>query len=204
MTHRRPARLPAALAALTVTLLVLIALVSAPAVLAHAALVTAAPADGATVVGPPAEIVMTFSQALDPARSSLRLVNTADQVVAQDSTVGPGTKTMRLPVPADLPAGEYTVRWTTFSTEDNEQERGTTTFTIVAPTPAPTATPSAAASAAPSPRAVPTTPPSPSPSPGTSSPTASTADVLVPIVVVLAVLAGLGLWLLRSRSRGAS
>ena len=203
MTHRRPARVPAAFTAPAVTLLVFIALVSAPAVLAHAALVTADPGDGTTVVGPPAEVVMTFSQALDPARSSLRLVNAADRVIAQDSTVGPGTKTMRLPLPGDLPAGEYTVRWTTFSTEDNEQERGTTTFTVVAPTPAPTATPSAAPSAVPSPSAVPTvTPPAPSPSP--STPVASTADVVFPIVAVLVVLAGLGLWLLRGRSRRAS
>jgi methionine-rich copper-binding protein CopC len=194
--------MPAAFTALAVTLLVL---ARAPGALAHAELVTAAPADGATVAGPPTEIVLTFSQALDPARSSIRLVDAANQVLADDATLGPGTKTMRLPVPADLAPGAYTVRWVSFSTEDSEQDRGTTTFTVAAATPAPTATPSAAPSAAPSPSPVASvSPPSPSPSPTPTAPVVSTADVLFPIVAVLVVLAGLGLWLLRGRSRRAS
>lgn len=164
---------------------------------------TAEPAHGATLAGSPAEIVMTFTQNLDPARSSIRVVDAAGTAVAEGGRVDPGddVRTMRLALTTPLAPGTYSVRWTSFSAEDSEQQRGTTTFTIVAATPAPTVAPSAGAGAAAT-----TTPPapSPSPSPSPSSSAASTADVLIPIVAVLVVLAGPGLWLLRGRSRGVS
>lgn len=204
MTHRRPARRAAALLALGLTAL---AIGAAPAVLGHAALLTAEPADDATLSGSPAEIVMTFTQNLDPARSSIRVVDAAGTAVAEGGRVDPGddVRTMRLALTTPLAPGTYSVRWTSFSAEDSEQERGTTTFTIVAATPAPTEAPSAGASAAATTTpSAPSPAPSPSPAPAPSSPAASTADVLIPIVAVLVVLAGLGLWLLRDRSRGAS
>ena len=202
MTSRRPARLVAAVA--FVTLLVL----AAPAaVLGHAELDEVSPADKSTVAGAPAEIVMTFTQDLDPARSNIRLVNAANTVVADASTVD-APRTMRLPVPTDLPPGVYTARWVSFSSEDNEQDRGTTTFTITAATPPPTVAPTAPPSVAPSvsPTLAPSVPPSvaPSPSAPPTSPTTSTTDALLPIVVVVPAVLGLGLWLLRGRARRAA
>ena len=116
--------------------------------------------------------------------------------------------TMRLALTEGLAPGTYTIRWTSFSTEDNEQARGTTTFTVAAAsTPSPSPTPSVA-TAAPSvaPSVAPSIPPagSASPSAPPTAPAASTGDAVIPIVAALLVLAGLGVWLLRGRTRGRS
>ncbi len=159
-------------------------LVPATAV-AHAELATVTPADTATVEGPPAEIDMTFTQHLDPAKSSILLVDGGGTVIAQGSTVDADRTTMRLPIATPLAPGTYTTRWTSFSADDNEQDRGMTTFTVVA---APSSQPTGAA-ILPSPSAAPTTP------------IASTGDVVIPVVVALVALVGLGAWLRRGRGR---
>jgi methionine-rich copper-binding protein CopC len=190
-------------------LIVTVAIVPAVA-LAHAELATASPADKSTVSTPPSEIVFTFTEPLIPAKSSLKLVDAAGKIVAQDSTVDASdAKTMRLPV-GPMPSGTYTVRWTTASALDGDIAHGTTTFTIVAASPSPSPSPSASEAPSPSPRAsaesaspsASIAAPSPSPSGGTGTPT-STADAVIPVIVSLIVLAALGLWLLRSRSRRA-
>jgi methionine-rich copper-binding protein CopC len=200
MTRHR-ARLRAASIAVA-----LLATLGLPAtVLGHAELDTISPADRATVAGSPAAIVLTFSQDLDPAKSSIRVVDAAGAVVVQGGTVPAGKpRELDLAITTPLPPGAYEIRWTSFSSEDGEQDRGVTSFTVTAapspsPTPAPTATPaSVVPSVAPSPTA-PSVAPAPSAPPAT--PATSTSDALIPIVVVLLVLAGLGAWLLRGRSR---
>ena len=177
--------------------------------LGHAELEAIDPPDRGTVTGSPTEIVGSFSQTLDPAKSSFRVVNAANSVVAEGGTIDPDKTTMRLVLTTPLGPGSYTIRWTSFSTEDNEQERGTTTFTVVAATPPPSATPAPSVAAS--------TPPSAAPSPSLatpapvasssappSAPAATTSDVLIPIVVVVLAILGLGLWLLRGRSRRAA
>jgi methionine-rich copper-binding protein CopC len=206
MTSLRRSRLRAAS---ILFLLVSTSVLGAPPVaLGHAELDTIIPADKTTVLGePPSEIVATFTQHLDPAKSSLRLVDSGNAVIAEGSTVDTDRLTMRLSVPATLAPGVYTVRWTSFSTDDGESDRGTTTFTLTAPTPppsvAPTAAPSVAVTPSASPSALPSVAPAPSPSPPPTAPVASTADALIPIVVVVLALLGLGLWLLRGRARRA-
>lgn len=178
----------------------------APAVLAHAELATITPADKSTVPAP-TTIVATFTQNLDPTKSSLTVVDAAGNVVAQGGTVGADKRTLTLPLTAALAPGEYTIRWASWSAEDNEGDRNTTTFTVSSGAPSPSAAPSvavspsaeASASVAPS---VETTA-SPSPTGGSGTPASSTSDAVIPIVVVLVVLALLGLWLLRGRSRRA-
>ena len=137
------------------------------AALGHAELDTVTPADKSTVQGSPDEIVMTFVQNLDPAKSSIVVVGASGGVVAQGGTVPAGKpREMDLPLATPLAPGGYTIRWTTTSTEDGETARGTTTFTVTAaptPSPAPSVVPSAAPSIAPAttPSAVPTVAPSP-------------------------------------------
>jgi methionine-rich copper-binding protein CopC len=175
--------------------------------LGHAELATVDPADKSTVQGSPTEIVMTFTQNLDPSKSSIRVVNAAGTVVAQGGTVPSGSpREMDLALTTPLDTGTYTIRWTTFSSEDQEQARGTTTFTVVAAPPSATPVPSVATappSAPASASAAPSIPPvvSAAPSSPPTAPTASTNDVVIPIVVALIVLAALGAWLLRSRGR---
>ncbi len=183
----------------------LIASLALPAaVSAHAELDTVTPADNATVQGSPTEVVMTFTQNLDPAKSSIRVVDAGGTVVVQGGTVPSGSpRELDLALASPLGPGVYTIRWISFSSEDDERDSGTTTFTVVAapsPTPVPSATSAPAESATPAPSIAPASV-APSPSAPPTSPTASTSDAVIPIVVALVVLVGLGLWLARGRAR---
>jgi methionine-rich copper-binding protein CopC len=184
---------------------VLAGLVVLPATaLGHAELDTVSPADGGTVSGPPTEIVMTFTETLDPAKSSIKLVDAGGTVIVEGSTVDTSdAKVMRLGLPAGLAAATYTARWISASAQDGDLDHGTTTFTVeAAATPSPSSTPAPAESATAAPAsAPPSIAPSPAASAAPTAATASTSDAIVPIVVALAVLVGLGLWLLRGRAR---
>src|SRR5512141_1814709 len=97
--HVRPRRAvvrPSTLASMTLAplrrlpvALVLFAVLAAWPVsaLGHAALATVTPADKTTVQGSPTEIAVTFTQNLDPAKSSIRVVDAAGTVVVQGGTV---------------------------------------------------------------------------------------------------------------------
>jgi len=185
-----------------------IAALAAPsAVLGHAELDTMTPATGSTVTAAPAQIVATFTEPLDPAKSSLVLVTSGGAQVASGGVVAADdAKKMTLALPS-LAAGAYEIRWTTASALDGDLDRGTTTFTYApaapsaSPSSAASATPVASAAATPSPSIAATVAPSPS---GTGQPaSASTSDLLIPIVVAVILVAGLGYWLLRGRSRSS-
>jgi copper resistance protein C len=180
-------------------LFTLLAALAPGVALGHAELATVSPADGSSVETPPSEIVMTFTEPLDPAKSSIRLVNTNSKVVAEGSTVDASDpKTMRLDLP-DLPTGTYTARWTSSSALDGDLDHGTTSFTTGAIGPSPGSPQPTAASVAPSvavsgaASALVSAPP--------TAPPSSTSDAIIPIIVALIVLAALGAWLLRSRAR---
>jgi methionine-rich copper-binding protein CopC len=180
----------------------------APAVLAHAELATITPADKSTVPAP-TTIVATFTEDLDASGSKLVLVDAGGKVVAQGGAVdATDKKKLRLDLSSTaLAPGAYTVRWTSKSADDGDLDRNMTTFTVVPASPSPSAAPSvavspsaeASASIAPSVE----TAASPSPTGESGTPASSTSDAVIPIVVVLVVLALLGLWLLRGRSRRA-
>ena len=184
---------------------VAVALLAAPlAVLAHAELDTATPADGAVLDVPPTEIVLTFTEDLDPSRSSIVVVDAGGATVASGGEVGTSDlRRMTLAV-ANLTAGAYEIRWTSGSAVDGDIARGTTTFTVNEPTPSPTPSPTATPTPVPSATPAPTPSPSPSPAPSPSADTTSGsgADVILPIVVAIVVVAVLGAWLL-NRSRGS-
>jgi methionine-rich copper-binding protein CopC len=175
-------------------------------VAAHAELETVSPADGATVTEMPTEIVMTFTEPLDPTKSSIVLAEVGNPPVLSGGEVSPtDPKKMTLPI-AELAAGAYEVRWTSASAADGDIERGTTHFTYSPPPPSPTDEPSAPTSPSPTPSASPAPSPSasplPSPSASTGPASASGGDVLLPILAALLVVGVLGAVLLRGRSRG--
>ncbi|HEX5823705.1 MAG TPA: copper resistance CopC family protein [Candidatus Limnocylindrales bacterium] len=175
------------------------------AVLGHAELDTISPADKSSGP-PPAQIVGTFVQNLDPAKSNFRIVNAGGTVVAEGGKVDPASPRRMTLALSPLPPGAYTIRWTSFSTEDSELAHGETTFTVVAATPSPSVAPSASASpsAEASEAASPSTSspgPSASPTGGTGTPTTSTSDAIIPVIAALIVLGALAFWLLRNRSR---
>jgi methionine-rich copper-binding protein CopC len=175
----------------------------------HAELATMTPADKSTVPIPDA-IVATFTENLDASGSNLVLVDQTGTVIARGGKVDATNKkqlTLDL-TGAPLVEATYTVRWTSKSADDGDIARGTTTFLTMAgpsvlPTASPNPSPSAEASSSASPSVAASIAPSPSPSPsgGAGTPASSTSDALIPILAVLVVIALLGLWLLRGRSR---
>lgn len=173
-------------------------------VLAHAELESASPADGAVLDSPPTEVVLTFTEALDPVKSHMELIGPDGTQVAAGVVDPDNERSMRID-PPELAPGAYEIRSTAFAAHDGALKRETLMFTINAPSPTPsptpTAAPSASATPAPSPSASPSASPSPAPSAG--GPTSgSGADVLVPILAALVVVVLLGAMLMRGRSRG--
>jgi hypothetical protein len=176
----------------------LLSLVPASA-LAHAELDTITPPDKSTVGTAPTEIVATFTEELDPSKSSLVVVTSSGSQVASGGEVdATDKKKLTLALPA-LEPGAYEIRWTSTSAEDGDIARGVTTFTFT-PAPTPSPAPTLAPSATPAPTPSPPLTPAPSPS-GAGTPTASSTDILIPIVVGVLLVAALGYWLLRGRSR---
>ena len=186
---------------------VLLAALALPlVVLAHAELESASPPDGAVLDTPPTEIVLTFTEALDPVKSHMELIGPVGSQVAAGGVDPDNEKAMRID-PPELAPGTYEIRSTAVAAHDGALKREQLTFRIEAPSPSPTATPVPSASAAPSASpsasasASPSAAPSPAPSAGGDT-TASGGDVIVPILAALAVVVLLGVFLVRGRSRG--
>lgn len=201
-----PGRLVPVLAALWLVLAV------AGPVLAHAELASSDPDDKAVLATPPTVITLTFTEGLDQGKSSFKLSG-PNGAAGTGNAAADGSKVMTLDK-LDLGPGAYTIKWTAAAT-DGHVSRGTLAFTVSEPAPAP-------ATATPAPTAAPTdsaAPAEPDPSAGvvavTATPVAtpgagndasagsgSATDVVVPIVVGLVLVGGLGAFVL-GRSRGA-
>jgi methionine-rich copper-binding protein CopC len=189
----------------SILLALTLALLLAPAVVAHAELESATPGPNDEVVGPPTELVTQFSQNLDPSRTTLDVRDAAGTRIARGGEPGDGKREFRLALP-ELAPGEYEVRWTSYSSEDRELARGSYTFAVLpAPSPTPSATPSPSArpyeTPPPSPPATPTTAPtvraSEVPAPPTTA--TSTLDTVLPIAATALVVAIVLVWLMRRR-----
>lgn len=185
-----------------------LALVLAAPVLAHADLVSSDPADKAVLATPPTTITLTFSETLDATKASFKLIGPGG--TAGTGKVGADPAGMVLGGLA-LDPGSYEIQWTSAST-DGHLLRGTLTFTVAQPTAAPATPPAAseAPSGAPTAAASPSTPatspaasPAPAASPDPAAPASSSeGDVVLPIIVALVAVAGIGVLVLR-RSRRA-
>ncbi len=186
----------------------LLASIAAP-VFAHAELKTATPGPGDTVSGSPSELVARFSQDLDPSKTTLEVRDASGARIVRGGEPGSGPREFRLTLPA-LEPGDYEVRWTSSSSEDGEIARGTYTFEVVPePTPAPAGTPAPTPVATNEPSASTSGPPTQTPAPPTLAPSptpdpgiASDGAILIPIVVVLLAVLGVGAWALRRPRAG--
>ena len=171
---------------------------------AHAAFVSGIPGPGDEVSGPPDELVISFSQDLDPSRTSLEVRDATGTSLARGGELGNGPREFRLALP-ELAPGAYEVRWTSFSAEDGELARDSYTFTVVAapsPSPSPSPSPTPSTPPSPSPTPVPATPsssPSATPVPGDTA-AAGDGVVLLPILAASLVIGAIGVWLLRRRA----
>jgi methionine-rich copper-binding protein CopC len=206
MTHPRAVALRRA-----VPLVVALTLLLPSVVSAHAELDVATPPDGATVEGSPPEVSGTYTQDIEPDGSSIQLRDSTDAVVAEGGVDPSDDRRMAVDDLPELAPGDYEVRWTTVSAEDDEIARGTWEFSVTAaPTPSPTPTvepsptatvaPSASATPEPSAEATPTVTPEPSPAPDDQ--TAGGMGVLIPIIAALAVVAIAAFFLLRRGAQG--
>jgi methionine-rich copper-binding protein CopC len=95
---------------------------------AHSEPVTMVPAANSTVSAP-ANVVVHFSEALEPKFSKLTLANAAGAVVSKDPSVVSGdAKVITLPLPALTP-GVYTVNWVSVALDSHRAE-GKYKFTV--------------------------------------------------------------------------
>ena len=104
---------------------------SAAAALAHAFLDHASPAVGSTVHGAPPVLRLWFTQELEPAFSTVKVVSAAEaQVDKGDSTVDAKDRTLLMVSLPALAPGDYKVMWRVTSV-DTHTTTGTFTIHIV-------------------------------------------------------------------------
>ena len=193
-----------------VALALLLVLLVPSVVAGHAELLEMTPQDGATVAGTPAEISATFSEPLDPDRSTFSLRNAAGERLAIGG-IDPADPARLVidPVP-QLEPGAYEVRWAA-SGADAHLERDTWSFAVEAAAATP-ARPSASASVTPSQGATPSASASPAVTPSLtatpsgpitppSDPVGSTTEVFLPIIAGLAIVIAGAAFLLSRRGR---
>jgi len=91
---------------------------------AHAVPKAMTPAPDSTVSAP-TEISMTFSEELEPKFSVIKLVDSTGAVVSKESAVldPKDAKHLTLHLPKGIPAGVYTVQWTSSATDGHKLSR---------------------------------------------------------------------------------
>lgn len=94
---------------------------------AHATLLGTNPTDGAQLDQPPAEVVLTFSEPVGIVENASTLVGNDIDTINLNPTLNGSDVT--IPIPTDLPDGDYLVQWRVIST-DSHPIFGTVSFTI--------------------------------------------------------------------------
>lgn len=124
-SHVHPAPAPAPRGSLMVRAVFLAALIfagggtalaSAPAAQAHDELVSTNPAAGAHLDSAPAELELTFSSALMDLGNQVQVLD-ADGRNWAEITLVLNRETLVQPLPGNMPAGEYSVRWRAVSSD---------------------------------------------------------------------------------------
>ncbi len=183
-------------------MLALGSIVFTPVALAHAEPKECTPPIDGTVATAPGKVVCTTTQALDAKQSKLEVFDSAGvQVDKGDSAVdlnNPDRNVISVSLDVTkMKDGVYTVKWESFSTDDNEEANGEFKFTVRSgsagqPTAAATSTaePTTAPTTAAEPTVAPTTAPTPEPTPSTPATTlpATGAEVSNSGFVLLALL----------------
>ena len=109
---------------------ILITLCVSTAAFGHAFLDHANPQVGSTLEACPPRVVVHFTQEIEPAFSTLRVLDAADKPVDKaDAAVDPKDQTAFSVSIPKLPAGTYTVEWKVTSV-DTHRTHGSFTFTV--------------------------------------------------------------------------
>jgi methionine-rich copper-binding protein CopC len=107
---------------------------AAPPAQAHALLTASTPADGASVGEPPQEIRLTFSEALDPALSEVRVLDTSGKEVNRGKAEPVPGQPAQVRVPLrPLDQGTYTASWRVTSPADGHTTVGSVAFGVGVP-----------------------------------------------------------------------
>ncbi|MGZ4480708.1 MAG: copper resistance CopC family protein, partial [Gaiellales bacterium] len=127
---------PCGRAVLAVSVAFGLALATAPAAWAHAALLRTAPRASGTVNGSPARITLTYNEAVEPRFAVISVTDAAghQQIDGSPHTLPSDPATLAVPV-RHLPPGWYLVYWRVISA-DGHPVRGAFTF-AVGPNPGP-------------------------------------------------------------------
>lgn len=163
---------------------------------AHTRLESSDPAEGAALATAPAQVTLTFSEAVSPPDGAVEIIG-PDNVTWQVGAVTAAGPTITAPVTPAGPAGAYVLAYRVVSA-DGHTVAGSVNFTLTAPVAPPTTTTTTSEA----PPATTTEPPASD----TSEPAASTEDgggvpLWVWLVVAVVVVAAAVAMVLRTRSR---
>jgi methionine-rich copper-binding protein CopC len=94
--------------------------------LAHAHLQSAAPAEGSTVATAPAEIDLTFSEAVELKFTGIEVTGPGKAAVKTGAaSLADGNRTIKVPLQSTLAPGTYTVAWHALSTDGTRPRAAT-------------------------------------------------------------------------------
>ncbi len=105
-----------------------------PAALAHGVLERSVPPPNATLVGPQEQVILWFSEPLDPAFSSVSVLDSTGRPLPGKFTVSNDRRRVAVSV-GPLSEGVYTVRWRALWTSDGHITSGFFLFTVGQPAP---------------------------------------------------------------------
>ena len=116
----------------TKTLFTLVLALAPSAVFAHAQLQSADPAVGGTVSASPAEIQLTFGEAVNPRSSTIALaIDKGAKVAIGTPHAAPGNASVFVaPISHPLKPGVYKVTWHAVAADDGGKTQGNFTFTV--------------------------------------------------------------------------
>src|SRR3954454_16608364 len=101
---------------------------------AHAALLSTTPANGEIVPTAPAEVTLTYGEAVGTGLGAIRvLASNGDRADTGQATVSDGDRVVHVPLRSGLADGSYIVVWRVVSA-DSHPVSGTFTFSVGAPT----------------------------------------------------------------------
>ncbi|MBW4093951.1 MAG: copper resistance protein CopC [Acidobacteria bacterium] len=181
------------LAMVTLLALLTVALVSAPAASAHDVLESTNPADGSTVTSVPSKLTLTFDNTPAAIGSQIQILDSTGKDWA-DGAVRVIDHVASENIKAGAPAGTYTVNWRMVSSDSHPID-GTFSFTATSGA-APVNTASAGTAAAPQ-------SPQQSSAPASASASGGFPWVLVVLgLVLVALVAGIGIFVKRRLGAG--
>jgi copper transport protein len=100
----------------------------------HAVLTASTPTDGASLEPPPAQALLTFNEALDPALSVVRVLDASGtEVEVGETETHPGPPAQLQVALGELAQGTYTMTWRTTSALDGHTTAGSVAFGVGVP-----------------------------------------------------------------------